>query len=131
MEKMASLFSLTKEVISFLFVILNIYSEADLLVGSMEATSDGMLASPGVAEKGYFDLRMTVSTSGGHSSVPPQHTVSDHDDISVSHLWLIFILHLEHRYSCGFDCTTGGEPIHTPSIQRTTLLHNSSMSSPD
>jgi acetylornithine deacetylase/succinyl-diaminopimelate desuccinylase-like protein len=24
--------------------------------------------------KGYFDVRITVETSGGHSSVPPDHT---------------------------------------------------------
>ncbi|KAL1408310.1 hypothetical protein Q8F55_005116 [Vanrija albida] len=29
---------------------------------------------PGVAEKGKFDLNLTVSTLGGHSSVPPPHT---------------------------------------------------------
>jgi Gly-Xaa carboxypeptidase len=29
---------------------------------------------PAVAEKGKFNLNMTVSTLGGHSSVPPKHT---------------------------------------------------------
>lgn len=29
---------------------------------------------PAVAEKGKFDLNMTVSTRGGHSSIPPAHT---------------------------------------------------------
>jgi len=27
-----------------------------------------------VAEKGYFDTRLTVNTLGGHSSIPPRHT---------------------------------------------------------
>ncbi|KAK8853296.1 hypothetical protein IAR55_004000 [Kwoniella newhampshirensis] len=31
-------------------------------------------ATPGVAEKGHYDLGLTVSTLGGHSSVPPPHT---------------------------------------------------------
>ncbi|WVQ84685.1 hypothetical protein IAT38_006840 [Cryptococcus sp. DSM 104549] len=31
-------------------------------------------ATPGVAEKGHYDLDITVSTLGGHSSVPPPHT---------------------------------------------------------
>lgn len=30
---------------------------------------------PAVAEKGYLDVRVEVATPGGHSSVPPQHTV--------------------------------------------------------
>jgi Gly-Xaa carboxypeptidase len=35
-----------------------------------------MIAIPGIAEKGYVDVRVSVSTPGGHSSVPPPHTVS-------------------------------------------------------
>ncbi|KAF5388643.1 hypothetical protein D9757_004794 [Collybiopsis confluens] len=31
-------------------------------------------ATPGVAEKGYLDLRIDVASLGGHSSVPPSHT---------------------------------------------------------
>lgn len=31
-------------------------------------------ALPGTAEKGYFDVKITVSGKGGHSSVPPEHT---------------------------------------------------------
>ncbi|WWD19722.1 hypothetical protein CI109_104186 [Kwoniella shandongensis] len=31
-------------------------------------------ATPGVAEKGHYDLGLTVQTLGGHSSVPPPHT---------------------------------------------------------
>lgn len=31
-------------------------------------------ALPGLGEKGYFDVRITVETSGGHSSVPPDNT---------------------------------------------------------
>ena len=58
------------------FVTTVSFCKTHLPLGNMEATSDGMLAMPGVAEKGYFDLRVSVSTSGGHSSVPPEHTVS-------------------------------------------------------
>ncbi|THU99115.1 carboxypeptidase S [Dendrothele bispora CBS 962.96] len=31
-------------------------------------------ATPGIAEKGYIDVRIDVATPGGHSSVPPPHT---------------------------------------------------------
>lgn len=33
------------------------------------------MSSPGVAEKGKFDMRFEISAPGGHSSIPPQHTV--------------------------------------------------------
>ncbi|KAJ8586003.1 carboxypeptidase S [Rhizopogon salebrosus TDB-379] len=33
-----------------------------------------ILAAPSTSEKGYFDAKITVSTLGGHSSVPPSHT---------------------------------------------------------
>lgn len=34
-----------------------------------------VFATPGIAEKGYLDATITVSMPGGHSSVPPDHTV--------------------------------------------------------
>lgn len=30
----------------------------------------------GIAEKGYYDVKVEVAAPGGHSSVPPPHTVS-------------------------------------------------------
>ena len=33
-------------------------------------------ATVGTAEKGYTDVRVAVTSPGGHSSVPPSHTVS-------------------------------------------------------
>lgn len=38
----------------------------------------GIFATPGIAEKGYTDVRVEVTSPGGHSSVPPPHTVSYH-----------------------------------------------------
>ena len=37
-----------------------------------------VFATPGVAEKGYLDTRIDIATAGGHSSVPPSHTVRVH-----------------------------------------------------
>ncbi|KAI9440732.1 hypothetical protein H4582DRAFT_2074519 [Lactarius indigo] len=34
-----------------------------------------VIAVPGIAEKGYIDAMVTVSTAGGHSSIPPPHTL--------------------------------------------------------
>lgn len=33
------------------------------------------VATVGTAEKGYIDTRVEVTAPGGHSSVPPTHTV--------------------------------------------------------
>ena len=35
-----------------------------------------VFATPGIAEKGYLDVHVEVTAPGGHSSVPPKHTVS-------------------------------------------------------
>lgn len=35
-----------------------------------------VFAIPGVAERGIFDVRLDVAAPGGHSSLPPKHTVS-------------------------------------------------------
>ncbi|KAH7890740.1 hypothetical protein F5I97DRAFT_1933907 [Phlebopus sp. FC_14] len=36
---------------------------------------DGVyFASPSVSEKGYMDVRVEVTSPGGHSSIPPEHT---------------------------------------------------------
>lgn len=42
--------------------------------GNLDVRDNVVIASPAVAEKGHFDLRMLVSMIGGHSSVPPAHT---------------------------------------------------------
>lgn len=36
----------------------------------------GIIAAPAVGEKGRVDVRVEVNAPGGHSSVPPAHTVS-------------------------------------------------------
>lgn len=34
-----------------------------------------VFASLGIAEKGYVDVRVDIASPGGHSSIPPPHTV--------------------------------------------------------
>ena len=34
-----------------------------------------VIATPGVSEKGYMDVMINVASPGGHSSLPPPHTV--------------------------------------------------------
>lgn len=45
------------------------------------------MATPGVAEKGNLNVLLEISTPGGHSSVPPAHTVraSSNSTICRSH----------------------------------------------
>ncbi|KAH7890736.1 hypothetical protein F5I97DRAFT_1826792 [Phlebopus sp. FC_14] len=33
-----------------------------------------IFATPSISEKGYLDVKMEVTTPGGHSSIPPEHT---------------------------------------------------------
>ncbi|KAI9696621.1 MAG: hypothetical protein M1820_008070 [Bogoriella megaspora] len=40
----------------------------------IETTGDVAYALPGVAEKGFMDVILTIETAGGHSSRPPKHT---------------------------------------------------------
>ncbi|KIJ65717.1 hypothetical protein HYDPIDRAFT_39633 [Hydnomerulius pinastri MD-312] len=42
--------------------------------GGCEKDGDVIFANPSVSEKGYLDVQVEVSTPGGHSSVPPEHT---------------------------------------------------------
>lgn len=44
----------------------------------------GTFAVPSVAEKGHLNIMMEVSAPGGHSSVPPKHTVC-HSSKSLLH----------------------------------------------
>ncbi|KDQ61781.1 hypothetical protein JAAARDRAFT_31262 [Jaapia argillacea MUCL 33604] len=42
--------------------------------GGFSEQFGGVFAVPGVTEKGYLDVRVEVTSPGGHSSVPPLHT---------------------------------------------------------
>lgn len=39
-----------------------------------DVLTNQIVAAPGVGEKGYLDVQVDVTTPGGHSSVPPDHT---------------------------------------------------------
>lgn len=66
--------------------------------GAMTAdpVSGTVFAAPHVSEKGYLDVRIEVNVKGGHSSVPPAHTVSisfHSTPASAHHSQLIIIVH--------------------------------------
>lgn len=41
---------------------------------NMDDTSGRIIAMPGTREKGYLDIKAELTTPGGHSSIPPDHT---------------------------------------------------------
>ena len=47
-----------------------------------------VLATPGIAEKGFLNVLVEVTSPGGHSSIPPEHTVGHFLQISCSRLTL-------------------------------------------
>lgn len=51
-------------------------SKFDEGIAGIEEHFGTEFALPGVAEKGYIDVSVTIDTAGGHSSTPPDHTAS-------------------------------------------------------
>ena len=75
MAKMGLLSLWTRAVGGPVSISLNFVSERSFTGGFAEQYGS-VFATPGIAEKGYFDVTVEVTAPGGHSSVPPRHTVS-------------------------------------------------------
>lgn len=55
-------------------------------------------AMPGIAEKGYIDVHVEVATAGGHSSIPPDHTVcSFYSSVPITSLIYILVVNWHTR----------------------------------
>jgi len=52
-------------------------------VAGFQESFGSVVAFPSVAEKGSIDVELSVASPGGHSSIPPEHTVG----AIVSHPW--------------------------------------------
>lgn len=87
------------------------------MIGFLEGRADSVIATPAVAEKGHFDLRLEVSSPGGHSSVPPEHTVSSLKTATTV-TGIIDALPLEHWHSCSVDTTPRGKPVPTTPLSK-------------
>lgn len=59
-----------------------------------------ILATPGIAEKGFLNVLVEVTSPGGHSSIPPEHTVSH-----IYHFLLSTHFETEYRYSLCAPCS--------------------------
>lgn len=68
----------------------------DISVGFSEQYGT-YLAGPGIAEKGYLNVQVEVKAPGGHSSVPPAHTVRPLTCSTLIASWFTRIV--EHRHS--------------------------------
>ena len=67
---------LTREV-SYRAKVLNTRDSSNASIVSY-AIADGVaFAAPGTSEKGHIDVHFDVNTPGGHSSIPPKHTVRE------------------------------------------------------
>lgn len=73
MAKIPSLSSSTKEVTRNYANLSAVIIKQ--LTGGFTEQYGGVFATPGVVEKGYIDVKVDVTSPGGHSSVPPIHTV--------------------------------------------------------
>lgn len=59
------------------------------------------IASPGIAEKGFMNVLVEVTAPGGHSSIPPAHTVGQ---FLICKLLSLFTIFSEHRYTLCPPC---------------------------
>jgi carboxypeptidase PM20D1 len=63
---------LADEGVEFEFVL----DEGGAVIEGMVSGIDAPVATVGIAEKGFVNLRLTVDAPGGHSSQPPEHTAA-------------------------------------------------------
>lgn len=84
-----------------------------------------IFAVPAVAEKGYLDVRVEVSSPGGHSSIPPAHTVSA--DIVDSRTFLITFRPTEHRHSLFPSRKIRGKPVRSSYQPVNSCLRNAAV----
>ena len=76
MVKSLLLSSLTRVVCnSKIFVTLPAFLTL-IITGVFSEQYGTVFATPGVAEKGSMNVEISVAAPGGHSSIPPDHTVS-------------------------------------------------------
>ena len=83
-----------------------------------------MTALPSVAEKGYIDVRLTVSSPGGHSSIPPNHTVEffTPDSLAVILTPHDTLFHPEYWSLGNDDYGTGRKPDPSQVVERSGSL---------
>ncbi len=63
---------LADEGVEFEFVL----DEGGAIVEGLVPGIEGAVATVGIAEKGFVNIRLTVNAEGGHSSQPPEHTAA-------------------------------------------------------
>lgn len=57
-------------------IYLTLSALLEFCLGGYSEKYGAFVSTPAVAEKGHLDVKIQISTPGGHSSVPPKHTVS-------------------------------------------------------
>ena len=77
-----------------------------------------------LSEKGYMDVRVEVTSAGGHSSLPPEHTVSQ-----TRYPLLHLIPYTEHWSSCPRHHDNRGESTRPSTLAKRNIFHDCPMSS--
>lgn len=68
------------------------------------------MSNPAVAEKGKLNAKIELSAPGGHSSVPPRHTVGTH--ALVVQTWIFIVSTADHRHARPHDHRARSQPSH-------------------
>ena len=76
-----------------------------------------VFATPGIAEKGNVNVLVEVTAPGGHSSVPPPHTVLVTFVVAATYIPLIEIIHIEHWHPLCASCTLWAQPLQGQACQ--------------
>lgn len=85
------------------------------------------VASLGMAEKGSVNVKITVETPGGHSSVPPEHTGSE---FTLAFLSSRVVLIDIQSGSCPSSSTTSSHTLSSPHSSLNRLTSNGSRACP-
>ena len=86
---------------AYLYSYLTLKGKSLVLAGFNDEFGS-IIASPGIAEKGHLNVRVEVTAPGGHSSIPPPHTVFV---IFTTYIHVIVIISAEHWNPLRATCT--------------------------
>ena len=87
--------SLSMKAVCFFHIAFAYYPVNTASAGNFQQLFGSVVALPAIVEKGYIDVHLSVASPGGHSSIPPKHTVRT--VIPYSSNGLLIILCPEHR----------------------------------
>ncbi|VUC31669.1 unnamed protein product [Clonostachys rosea] len=94
----------------------------------VKTLGDVMYAYPGVGEKGYYDVEISLTVQGGHSSRPPPHTaigIISQVVVALEDQAYLPSLPQWSPFRRALECSTKFSPDSVPSWLSDALLHDS------